>query len=121
MIDLIDEFTVYLTSQGRSPRTIRGYARDVRLFAEWFQETNGKPAAPALVTPLDVREHRQYLQTVRKQKPSSITTAGWRRCARSSPGRCRQVTWLRTRPREYAMCLRPGGLRNGWSDRLNTS
>ena len=38
MIDLIDEFTVYLTSQGRSPPTIRGYARDVRLFAQWFQE-----------------------------------------------------------------------------------
>jgi len=72
MIDLIDEFTAYLTSQGRSPRTIRGYARDVRLFAEWFQETNGKPAAPTLVTPLDVREHRQYLQTVKKQKPSTI-------------------------------------------------
>jgi len=72
MIDLIDEFTVYLTSQGRSPRTIQGYARDVRLFAQWFQETNGTPAAPTLVTPLDVREHRQYLQTVKKQKPSTI-------------------------------------------------
>jgi len=72
MIDMIDEFTVYLTSQGRSPRTVQGYARDVRLFAEWFQETNDKPAAPTLVTPLDVREHRQYLQTVKKQKPSTI-------------------------------------------------
>ena len=116
MIDLIDEFTVYLTSQGRSPRTVQGYARDVRLFAEWFQETNGKSAAPTLVTPLDVREHRQYLQTVKKQKPSTIN----RRLAALRTFFTWAV-WHQTRPKRYATCPRPGGLRNGWSDRLSTS
>jgi integrase/recombinase XerD len=72
MLELIDEFTAHLTGQDLSPRTVQGYARDVRLFAGWFEHTNGKPATPTNVTPLDVREYRQHLQAVKKQKPSTI-------------------------------------------------
>jgi integrase/recombinase XerD len=72
MLDLIDDFTTHLAGRDLSPRTLRGYARDVRLFARWFEATNGKPSSPTHVTPLDVREYRQHLQTVKKQKPNTI-------------------------------------------------
>ncbi len=65
MLDLIDEFTAHLTGQDLSPRTVQGYARDVRLVAEWFEGTNGKPATSTRVTSLDVREYRQHLQAVK--------------------------------------------------------
>jgi integrase/recombinase XerC len=36
------------------------------LFAAWFEQTNRKPMAPAIVTPLDIRQYRQSLVDSKK-------------------------------------------------------
>jgi site-specific recombinase XerD len=57
---------------GKSPHTIKAYTQDVRLFAEWFDRTNGRGLAPGRMTPIDVREYRSYLLAVKKQKPATV-------------------------------------------------
>ncbi len=66
----LERFVIHLQSRDRARRTITGYRRDLEHFAEWFTQTNGRPPTPATVTPLDVREYRQYL--LRHYRPASV-------------------------------------------------
>jgi site-specific recombinase XerD len=58
--------------EGISPYTVRGYLRDLNKFAAWFESTNGEPMRLRDVTPIDVRDYKAHLQTVKKYKPSTI-------------------------------------------------
>jgi hypothetical protein len=54
--DFQGAFREHLVAGGKSPHTVTACTRDVRLFGEWFERTNGKGLAPRRVTPIDVRE-----------------------------------------------------------------
>ncbi len=58
--------------QDRSAHTVRGYTAALRDFAAWFAQSTGAPLAPAAVTQADVRQYRQYLQTVRRLAPATV-------------------------------------------------
>ena len=58
--------------EGISPYTVRGYASDLRKFADWFELTNGEPMGPGNVTPVDVRDYKAHMQTVANLKPATI-------------------------------------------------
>ena len=83
----ITMFLDYLLEQDRAERTIDGYQRDLAHFATWFEQTTGRTPDPVRVTPLDVREYRQYLRTIKRLKPASVnrklaalkTYFGWAR------------------------------------------
>ena len=68
---IFDEFKLYLEEQDYSPFTIRGYLMDLPSFATWFEQINDEVFAPEAVTPIDVREYRQYL--LQKKKFSGNT------------------------------------------------
>jgi site-specific recombinase XerD len=70
--DFQEEFREHLVAEGKSPHTVEAYTRDVRLFGEWFDRTNGRVLAPGRITPIDVREYRSYLLTVKRQKPATV-------------------------------------------------
>ena len=70
--NVLAEFTAYLHDHDRAILTINGYVADVRLFARWFEQTNHESFATQAVTPTDVREYRQYLLNVKRQKASTI-------------------------------------------------
>lgn len=70
--ECIDQFENYLHSHDRSNNTINSYRRDLRLFNKWFHLHNGEEALPPNITPIDVREYKEQLQTVDNQKPASI-------------------------------------------------
>jgi len=70
--DLLPRFEQHLLGEGKSPHTLRAYARDLRLFAAWFALTNAKPLAPEAITPIDLRQYRSYLLTVKDQKPATV-------------------------------------------------
>jgi len=61
MSDLFKRFERYLADHDRAALTITGYLSDLRLFARWFQQTNGEAFTPRAVTPTDVREYRQHM------------------------------------------------------------
>ena len=85
----ITMFLDYLLEQDRAERTIDGYQRDLAHFATWFEQTTGRTPDPVRVTPLDIREYRQYLRTIKRLKPASVnrklaalkTYFGWARDA----------------------------------------
>ena len=55
-------FIQSLEDAERSPRTVAGYGRDLRLFAEWFEQTNHEPLTPNNLTKQDAQHYRQFLQ-----------------------------------------------------------
>jgi integrase/recombinase XerC len=69
---LLSRFEQHLAGEGKSPHTLVAYRRDLRLFAAWFALTNGKPLAPEAITPIDLRQYRSYLLTVKGQKPATV-------------------------------------------------
>jgi len=70
--DLLQRFEGHLAGEGKSPHTLVAYRRDLRLFAGWFETTNGKPLTPPAITPIDVRQYRSYLLTVKSAKPATV-------------------------------------------------
>lgn len=58
--------------EGISPYTVRGYMADLEKFARWFQKSNGETMRLRDVTPIDVRDYKAHLQTVKKFKPATI-------------------------------------------------
>jgi len=70
--DFRERFGDHLVSTGKSPNTIEAYTRDLRLFTEWFEQTNARELTPERITPIDVREYRGHLLTVRKNKPATV-------------------------------------------------
>ena len=70
--DILNRFQAHLVATGKSPHTIKAYGRDLRLFGEWFAQTNGRTLSPESITPIDVRQYRSYLLTVKKHKPATV-------------------------------------------------
>ena len=71
-MEILPRFYEYLHQQGRSPLTIKGYRTDLKLFSQWFEQTNGETFLPPAVTPTDIREYRQYMLMVKRYKASTI-------------------------------------------------
>ena len=68
----IDEFATYLMSIDKSDSTIKTYIEHVQAFAKWFKETNDINFDPIVVTEIDIRDMRSYLQGTRHLKETTI-------------------------------------------------
>ena len=64
-------FRARLVAAAKSAHTIAAYARNMRLFSEWFALTNGKAPSPEGITPVDVREYREHLPVVKNHDPAT--------------------------------------------------
>lgn len=62
----------HLRSHDRGERTVKSCPSDLKLFAEWFYETNGEEPAPQSITPIDLREYKRYLLDDRGFKPATV-------------------------------------------------
>ena len=69
---MIDEYKTYLENEDLSALTVIGYLADTHLFMEWFKKNNREDFALENVTPSDVREYRQHLQTEQSLKASTV-------------------------------------------------
>jgi integrase/recombinase XerC len=69
---LIDEYKNHLENEDLSALTVIGYVADTHLFMEWFKKNNREDFALENITPSDVREYRQHLQTEQSLKASTV-------------------------------------------------
>lgn len=69
---ILDDFYDELRRQDRSENTITGYGVVLRQFQRWIEESSQQQFSPELVTPLDVKEWRRYLEDEKRLKPGSI-------------------------------------------------
>ena len=68
----LDEFSAYLMSIDKSDSTIKTYIEHIQAFAKWFEETNCIGFDPSIVTEIDIRDMRSYLQGTRHLKETTI-------------------------------------------------
>ncbi len=73
-MDTTTDFLAWLEANDRSSSTIRAYALALCDFAAWFAQSTGEDLSPERITPLDVREYRQYLIAVRRLAPATVNT-----------------------------------------------
>lgn len=69
-----ETFGRWLENLDRSERTVRLYRTGLADFRTWFERVRGKDLEPALITPLDVRAYRRYLQDERQVKPATVNS-----------------------------------------------
>lgn len=63
-----------LDEEGKSKKTIIAYRTVLNQFFEWFGQTTGDVQIDK-VTPLDLREYKQYLVVVVQRKPATVNKA----------------------------------------------
>jgi site-specific recombinase XerD len=70
---LLPKFEKWLRDdQDLSELTVTAYLVDIRNFATWFTQTQGREAHVERVAPTDIKDYRAWLQTTQQQKPSSV-------------------------------------------------
>lgn len=69
---MMEPFEKHLENEDLSPLTVRGYLNDLGQFVRWFEQTNDEAFSLPAVTPTDVREYRQHLQTVQLRKAATV-------------------------------------------------
>jgi site-specific recombinase XerD len=79
LLPSVQQFSIWIATNplpGRhrrgSENTIGGYINDVATFARWFIQTNGKDLAADSLHSSDIQEYLNWMQTVRKQKASTV-------------------------------------------------
>lgn len=71
-MDYISTWLTRLEEEGKCENTLRSYGQRIKLFKEWFEETNDSSFKPDNVTPTDLREYKSYLQNVQKRKAQTV-------------------------------------------------
>jgi site-specific recombinase XerD len=72
MRNAMKKFIEHLEEQDLSSLTIQGYSSDISHFVQWFAETNGDAQGMESITPLDMKEYKQYLLVAKRRKASTI-------------------------------------------------
>jgi len=67
-----EEFAEYLEAEGKSPFTTKNYLHDLKMFCDWHTGCYGYPPEPVKIKPIDFFSYRAYLQTDRRQSPSTV-------------------------------------------------
>ena len=70
--NIFSAFERHLQDKDVSILTLRGYLLDVQQFARWFEQSNSEAFNLPAITPTDIREYRQYLQSTEKRKASTV-------------------------------------------------
>jgi len=68
----VADFENYLTKQGLSARTIKGYLDDLNFFSQWYEEIQDKETDLFKVTSFELQAFRQYLVNAKRQKVSAV-------------------------------------------------
>jgi len=71
-IDYFLEFSLFLEENERSPITIKNYLCDLRYFVKWFEVETGQIMTPDLITPIDLRQYKRYMNDILSLKPQTI-------------------------------------------------
>ncbi len=70
----IESFIQYLQNRpgSASNHTVQNYRLDLQQFGKWFEKTTGETLTAEDVTPVDIKNYKDYLLQERKFKPATI-------------------------------------------------
>lgn len=69
---MLSLFETYITEEGKSENTIKGYIQSIQGFLKWFEESKGIPFTK--LHRENVREYISFLKTIKGSKPKTINT-----------------------------------------------
>ena len=72
ILDHLTQFRLALQESDRRPRTIDSYAKDVKRFDRWFIQSQSHSPDLGEITPLDVRDYREYMRREMALSPNTI-------------------------------------------------
>ena len=72
ILEHLDQFRLALQESDRRPRTVDSYTKDVKRFEAWFRQSQGNSPILTDITPLDVRNYREYMLQTRGLAPNTI-------------------------------------------------
>lgn len=68
----LEDYSAHLLDEGKSKHTVRAYTTRIRMFADWFFETNGEVLTSSATTPTDLRDYKSYMQTNLKRRAQTV-------------------------------------------------
>jgi site-specific recombinase XerD len=71
LISILQTYSKYLQTAGKSAHTVKAYTHDLISFAQWFTQTTGDTFDPQAIGPRDIADYRSYLLT-RGKKPATV-------------------------------------------------
>ncbi|NPV51795.1 MAG: site-specific integrase [Candidatus Methanofastidiosum sp.] len=74
MINLMEKYLGELIQDGKDKKTIISYRTTLKQFINWFEETNGYTDIEK-VTPMDIKDFKQYMITIKDRKPATVNKA----------------------------------------------
>lgn len=74
MTNLAEKYLGELINDGKYDKTIISYRTTLNQFAKWFEDTNGYTDADR-VTPMDIKDFKQYMTTILERKPATVNKA----------------------------------------------
>lgn len=74
MTNLTERYLTELVNDGKDEKTIVSYRTTLEQFIKWFEETNGYTNVEK-VTPMDIKDFKQYLITIKDRKPATVNKA----------------------------------------------
>lgn len=74
MTSLTAKYLDELTNDGKDEKTIISYRTTLNQFIKWFEGTNGYTKAEK-VTPMDIKDFKQYMTTILERKPATVNKA----------------------------------------------
>ncbi len=70
-VDWRSDFAAWLAEDGRSANTISSYLSDAGRYSAWFEQINGQPFSPELLTGVDLRAYRAHSLNQERVKPAT--------------------------------------------------
>lgn len=67
---MLNQFSEYMTMQGKAARTARAYCRDVALYLEWCRESFGEQ--PTRLYRANVLEYISYMRNIKDYNPKTV-------------------------------------------------
>lgn len=74
MTNITEKYLDELINDGKDEKTIISYQTTLNQFIKWFEETNGYTDAEK-VTPMDIKDFKQYMTTILERKPATVNKA----------------------------------------------
>lgn len=68
----IQRFAEHLRRRQRSPATVDGYQRDIRLFMDWLQLSRGQNVVVEDIRGTDILQYREHLEVEREARPTTV-------------------------------------------------
>ncbi|KAF1085682.1 Tyrosine recombinase XerC [Sporotomaculum syntrophicum] len=72
MTNELEKYLKDLEAEGKSEKTIISYRTTIQQFISWYEDSNEQQATIERITPMDIKDYKQYLIITKERKPATV-------------------------------------------------